>query len=289
MGANVCKELSSQFDVYGTYFAHQVEILNCRLIQLDLTEGINALNAIQPEVIIHCAAESNVDVCESRPEQARRSILMMTKNVIAFAKQHNAFLIHISTDALFDGNQEYQSEDSPINTINVYSKYKAEAENYINKHYKQSCIIRSRFYGWNILNKQCFTEQIISLLRQGKEIMCYEDSYSTQIMVRNLIDVIREIIRERIRGVINIVESKRMSRYEFARLVADVFELPGNLIKPILFKENTHKTKRAQDTSLSNKRALSLLKTPILTTEEGLREMKLLESCGYKEALKNGK
>src|SRR3989338_6947434 len=288
LGSNVCKEYSSLFHVYGTYFNHRAVIANCALIRLDLTEGADALNDIHPDVVVHCAAEADVDACEADPDRARRSILTMTRNVLAFAQENNAFLIHISTDALFDGKEGNHKEEDPLNPINVYSKFKAEAERHIKTHYDQSCIVRSRFYGWNIQDKQCFAEEVISRLREGKEMICYEANYSTQILVNNLADIMKEIIGNRITGVFNIVESTKLSRYAFAQMIAEVFALPAELVKAAPFEDNKFRASRAQDTSLSNEKARSVFSTAILSSKEGLEEMKWLEESGYKKALKNG-
>ena len=168
LGANICKEYSSEFDVYGTYFNHQVAIANCTLRQLDLTVGTEALSDIHPDVIIHCAAEADVDACEADPYRARRSILTMTQNVLALAQASKAHLIHISTDSLFDGKSGNRGEEDVPGPINVYSELKVEAERYVISHYDRYCIVRGRFYGWNIQDKQCFAEQVISRLREGR-------------------------------------------------------------------------------------------------------------------------
>src|SRR3990167_3495584 len=114
LGSNVCKEYSSLFHVYGTYFNHRVAIANCTLIQSDLTQGTDVLRDIHPDVVIHCAGEADVDACEADPDRARRSILTTTQNVLAFAQANNALLIHVSTDALFDGKEGNHKEGDPL-------------------------------------------------------------------------------------------------------------------------------------------------------------------------------
>jgi dTDP-4-dehydrorhamnose reductase len=288
LGSNVCKEYSSQFHVFGTYFKHRFAIANCTLIGLDLTEGTGELGRIRPDVVIHCAGEADVDACEADPGRARRSILTMTQNVLAFAEENQAFLIHFSTDSLFNGKDGSHGEEDLLDPINVYSELKAEAESYIQTHYGQYCIVRGRFYGWNIRDKLCFAEQVISRLREGREIMCYEANYSTQILANNVAAIMKEIISNRITGVFNIVESTKLSRYAFARMIAQVFELPVELVRAVPFNENNFQAARPRDTSLSNAKARSVFRTPILSSKEGLEEMRRLEECGYRQALKNG-
>jgi dTDP-4-dehydrorhamnose reductase len=288
LGSNVCKMYSSQFHVCGTYYNHEVAIANCGLFRLDLTEGTGPLKDIHPDVVIHCAAEADVDACEANRGRARQSILGMTQNVLALARECASLLIHISTDSLFDGKQGNHGEEDPVDPINVYSELKAEAESYIKAHYDQFCIIRGRFYGWNIQDKQCFAEQVISRLREGREVTCYEANYSTQILVNNAADIIKEIINRRITGVFNVVESTKLSRYAFAQMIAQVFGLPAKLVKAAPFEENKYKAMRPQDTSLSNEKARSVLRTAILSPREGLEEMRRLEECGYRKALKDG-
>ena len=202
---------------------------------------------------------------------------------------NNAFLVYLSTDALFDGKNEYHREDDELNPINTYSSLKAETENYINRNYQYCCVIRSRFYGWNIIDKECFVEQVISRLRDGKEISCYTDNYSNQLLANNMAGIIEEIFKKKITGILNIADPVKLSRYEIARITAETFGLPVKLVKPASFLKNAYKTRRAQDTSLSDNKAKCLLATPIIPFEDGIKLMKVMETNGYKEALKIGK
>jgi dTDP-4-dehydrorhamnose reductase len=278
LGGNLARHLADSYDVVGIYHAHEPSIPGTRLVQLDLSkeQGCNsdALQGYSPDFVIHCAGEANVDACERDPDHADRQIFRMTQSVAEFARKHGAYLVALSTDAVSDGSVEYLKESDALNPVNVYGEVKVRTEQFLAAEHESSMIVRTRFYGINVIDKASFTEHVIRELGAGREVTCFTDNYCTQIYVMNLAEVLAECLQKRLAGLYNIVEDEKVSRFEYACLVADVFGLDEKLIVAGSMSDVEVLAPRPPDTSLSNEKIKASIETDILTAAAGLAQMK---------------
>lgn len=278
LGSSLATYFSDKYNVLGLYNQNKPVIINCELRQVDLISNIKdkfqSISDFKPDIIIHCAGDANVDRCEKNYEHAKDAIFNITKDITDLAKKYSAYLITISTDAVFDGESEYSTEEDTPSPINVYGELKINTEEYVQATYPPSLIVRTRFYGTNVIDKMCFTEFIIDALEKNNDVQCFTDNYCTQIYTINLAQLFDECIQKKLSGLYNIVEDQKYSRYDYAVLVAKIFNLNAELIKPSLSSTINWIAARPRDTSLSNLKIKSILETPILTTEQGLIKMR---------------
>jgi dTDP-4-dehydrorhamnose reductase len=82
----------------------------------------------------------------------------------------------------------------------------------------------------------------------------FEEVYYTTILIKTLIDQIKLLIKDKIKGIINIVSDERISKYDFGVLVAEIFGLNKNLIEKGSLENNKSLIKRPRDMSLSTKK-----------------------------------
>ena len=94
----------------------------------DLNDVENTIKEINPDIIINCAAYTDVDGSERNKNQARMVNVVGLQNLI-LASNSNTYFVHISSDYVFDGNAGPYSEDDHTFPINYYGKTKLEAEN----------------------------------------------------------------------------------------------------------------------------------------------------------------
>ncbi len=106
MGANLALQMSAGWSVTAQYFQHAItsDLFDCVRADLADPDAAQALfQRVRPDVVIHCAALTHIDTCERQPDLALRLNAGMAEQVAAAAKIAGAYLVHISTDAVFDG------------------------------------------------------------------------------------------------------------------------------------------------------------------------------------------
>ena len=288
LGSNIAKLATSKFEVYATYNKNEVGMKAVHFFQIDLTkkEQLVKIEQIKPDFIIHCAALTNVDYCEDHPSEAYNQNVLVSINVAEIAKKIRAYLIHISTDSVFDGtNGNYKEDDIP-NPINLYGRTKLEAEQKILSIYSHSCIVRTNIYGWNKRDKFSLAEWMLSKLTNKEELPALKDIYFSPILVNDLVEVLFNLQERKYEDIIHFAGSETCSKLDFAYMIAEVFDLDKSLIKPVSIYELGLKAPRGKNTSLNVSKAEKILKGHLPKVKEGLKKMKKLREEGYVEELK---
>lgn len=197
---------------------------------------------VRPDIVINCAAYTNVDKAESEPETAER-INSEAAGILArlTSKYHSEF-IHISTDYVFDGKSfKPYTETDTENPQSVYGKSKLAGERIILKEKPDSVIIRTSWlyssYGNN------FVKTMLNLGRNGNDIKVVYDQTGTPTYARDLADVLirlSEILKNDpagfVPGIYHYSNEGVASWFDFAKAV---FEISGINCKilPVLTEE----------------------------------------------------
>jgi len=183
---------------------------------------------LHPEVVIHLAACTNVDACESQQELAYAVNGTGTKHVALGAAKCDAKLIYTSTDYIFDGDKftPYLEEDTP-NPLNVYGRSKLKGEQYIQEISNNWIIIRTEWlYGKNGKN---FIEAILRQVQAGKDLAVVTDQTGSPTYTVDLAKAITDVVEKDITGIFNITNCDFCTWYEFAQMILGLL----NIDKPI--------------------------------------------------------
>jgi dTDP-4-dehydrorhamnose reductase len=247
-------------------------------VKADITdaETIKQLfRKLKPDVVIHTASETNVDRCETERERAWKTNVIGTLNIADACSETGAKLVFISTDYVFDGEKSLYSEEDKPNPIDFYGLTKLEGERQATRRCKNVAILRTSVLYGRHPTKQDFATWVISKVRQKQEITVVEDHFNTPTLAENLAKMTLEIGSNGFQGVFHSSGCERISRYSFARKIADAFSLDSGLIKPIKMVELTAWiAKRPKDSSLNTSKVQTELKTKPLNISEGLRKLK---------------
>jgi len=278
LGLKIVEEgLKRGYDVYATYLSHKPNVKQA--IKLDITEKesvIKAINKIHPDAIIHCAALTDVDLCEKNFELAMKVNLYGVRHIVEAAKRMNSYLIFISTDYVFDGKKGlYREEDKP-NPINNYGHLKLQAEKEVLASGLSSLIVRpSVIYGSKPAGgKVNFALWILKNLRENQEIKVLIDQYVSPTLNINLAKMILEACEKKLEGIYHMAGAERVSRYEFAIRLAKTFNLDLSLIKTARINEMNWLAKRPKDSSLNVSKVANTLKEKPLKLEDALKILK---------------
>ena len=282
LGAHLTIRLGKKHQVHTTTFKSPIPsgIQNpASGIRLDITnqhEVLTTVTSLQPAVIVHTAANTNLRDCEENKEAAWKLNVESTRNLAEAAKEIGARFIYLSTDSVFDGTGQYYKETDRATPINVYGLTKLEGETVVSDLLSDYVILRlALLYGWSLTKSTSFTEDLINELSAGKTINAFTDEYRNPLHVLNLCEIIEEIIQNKyIQGLYHAAGPNRINRYEQALKVADIFGLNKANIQPITTSEISLTYPRPKDCSLNTEKLRSIIKTRIWGLEEGLREMR---------------
>ncbi len=204
----------------------------------------------QPDVIINCAAMTDLAKCERGEEQAYRVNALGARNLSIAARRTNAKLIHISTDDVFDGTAKRPlTEFDKVNPLTVYGKSKLAGEDFVRELAPRHMIVRSSWiYG---KTKNNFVSYILEELLTEDTIFVPVDQISTPTSAIELAKFIVKLIDSNEYGIYHASCEGMCSRYEFAK---EIVRLSGRKvnIEPHAAGENPSIVNRPRYTLLDN-------------------------------------
>ena len=284
LGIVLQRILRDKFDVFPTDIIISELENRVNSKNLDITERSdveNTIKEINPDIIINCAAYTDVDGSEENKNQAHMVNVAGLQNLI-LASNYNTYFVHISSDYVFDGNAGPYSEEDHTYPINYYGKTKLEAENTLRGSRRKYLILRTNvLYCENLLFKSNFFAWVYKSLTNNKSISVVNDQISNPTYVPHLVEVIFLCIILHTEGIYHYGSDDFLSRYEFAIIIAKVFGFDKSLISPIdtksLFKKvKSYTAKRPMHSGLKVDKIESELNISTYASEYSLKKIKTI-------------
>jgi dTDP-4-dehydrorhamnose reductase len=219
-----------------------------------------AVDAVQPDVILHCAALADHGACERDPEIAE-AVNVVGSEVLASTGSGRFVLI--STDAVFSGDSGDYQETDPVSPTTVYGRTKVEAEQRVLAT-DAALVVRTNFFGWSPSGTRSILEFFVRELSQGNRVPGFTNYTVTSTFVGDLLPRIQGLVEGGHSGIVHVASSDAQSKYEFGCLVADVFGFDAGLIEPSLSPIAN------RDLSLNCDRVESLLGQSVPTQRAGI-------------------
>ena len=253
---------------------HNLKLTSTTKLSLDITH-FDKLQKLLGEstfdVIINCAALTDVDRCETDRESARKVNAEAVGLLANHCARTGSLLIHISTDYIFDGRAGPYSEDSTPTPINYYGVTKFQAEEAIKSSECRHIIARTSFlFGLSADGGSRVLRWILNSHRERKKINAAGDQFSNPAYSANLADAIVELMEMNFRGIINVAGADYLSRYEFIMMAAKVFCLDKSLIKRVSFDQAGLAAPRPLRAGLKIDLMKKMLKTRPMDVKDGL-------------------
>jgi len=272
VGQNVVGDLVKQnYEVYSIY--HDDKPIDGIPISLDLSdfEKIKQImQKIKPDIVIHLAAMTNVDLCETEKELAHTVNTKSTETLAKEAAKINAFFVYVSTDYVFDGKEGMRNEDDIPSPLGYYGKTKLEGERSLNNLASNWAIARTSTPFGLHKTKKSFPLWVKENLESKKEIPVLVDQFTSPTYVPNLSKMLIEISTKQIVGTIHTAGATRISRYKLAELVAEKQNLDKKLLHPASMSEMNWKAQRPKDSSLDVSWAAEILDEKPQTIHQSL-------------------
>jgi dTDP-4-dehydrorhamnose reductase len=213
---------------------------------------IPALDHFRPDCVINCAALTNLEECEKYPGQAKILNINLARDLAEDCKKRNVKLIHLSTDAVFDGtkNGAYKEEDEP-NPQSIYAQTKLDGEKAVQDAYPQAIIARVNFFGWSLSGHRSLAEFFFNNLSEGKKVNGFTDVIFCPLWATDLSRILLTMLEKNLSGLYHVIGSQAIDKYRFGLELARRFGLQENLISPLLVEESNLTAKRSHNLSLS--------------------------------------
>jgi len=274
LGCKLVKALSEGYEVIPTHNTHPIHPGSVRMDIVDGDEVARVLSGVKPKLVVHTAAETNVDKCETSRELAWSINAEGTRNVAEACGKKGVKLVYVSTDYVFDGEKGLYREEDEAKPVNYYGVTKLKGEEFVREFCEDFIIARtSVLYGWHS-SRVNFATWVIDSLRNGKRISVVEDHYNSPTLADDLAEIILRIVGMDLAGAYHVAGSERISRYDFAMKIAEVFGFDRSLITPVRMKDlRVWIAQRPRDSSLSVDKAKRELKVSLLDVREGLHRM----------------
>jgi dTDP-4-dehydrorhamnose reductase len=229
------------------------EVFATDVEELDITHSgyLNKMiGDICPDVIINCAAYTNVDKAEDEPETAFSLNSLGVQNLALVCRDLDIDFCHISTDYVFDGTKEgpYMPDDS-THPINTYGRSKLAGEKNIQEIMEKFFIIRTSWlygkYGKN------FVYTVLDLAKKQDELKVVDDQWGSPTWTVTLARAMTAIIETKKYGIYHVTDDAAggISWYEFARKIVEIEGLDVKVM-PIKSDEFSQKAKRPQNSVL---------------------------------------
>jgi len=272
IGHQVVKDLVQTGDiVYSGYRKSPPDDGTPIQIDLSIPEKLKTtIEKISPDAVIHLAALTDVDLCETQKELAMKLNAHATEVIAKQAAKQDVFLVYVSTDYVFDGIEGMKKETDQANPVNYYGESKLQGENAIRNLASAWSIVRtSTPYGIH-KTKTSFPVWIAKNILEKNKINIIVDQFTSPTYVPNLSRMLIEVAKRQITGVIHLAGATRISRYDLAEKVVDKLNLDKNLLKPAYMKDMKWTAKRPKDSSLEVSKAASILNEKPYTINQGL-------------------
>jgi dTDP-4-dehydrorhamnose reductase len=242
LGHDLVDVLSDEHELFTT----TIETLDIT----DIEKTILTVKDINPDVVVHAAAFTDVDGSETNVDKAYKVNTLGTRNVAVSCKETDSAMVYICTDYVFDGNKgtSYYEYDQ-TNPLGVYGKTKYLGEVYIRDILNRFYIIRTSWlYGFHGPN---FVTTMLNLAETMDSISVVSDQIGSPTYTVDLANAIARLIKKPAYGIYHVTNSEYCSWYEYAQ---EIFEIAGiNVdLNPVTTEEFARPAPRPKYSVLEN-------------------------------------
>ena len=276
LGANLVRHYAADYETTGWFATRSVPIAGARMDLIELTDHSSValeLDRLRPDLIIHCAAATNVEWCERNPDLARAINEDATKFLAEKAVEIGAKFIFTSTDSVFDGKTGHYSENDVTGPLNAYAAGKVRSEIVVATVNPDALIIRSYFYGHSPAGNRSLLEWVLVRALAGDPVPGFTDSFFSPISIHDFASALDAAIDAGTSGLLHLGSNNAISKYEFARMVMEAYDCDMSLLRPIKVDDIGLKADRPRNTSLNVQLLESILGKPVSMVAEAVKQI----------------
>ncbi len=231
LGWNVCHLAKNDFEVWGTYFAHELEIPGVNLCRVDLTNTteIKRLFArVGPDAVVHCAAVSSPNFCQENKALSFKMNVEASECMARLCREYGSAMVFTSSGQIFDGTHAPYKETDPPNPLNVYGEHKLLAEERIRQAHPEAVVCRMPLmFGYGGPCGQSFIQPWIRSIQTGQALTLFTDEIRAPVSGLDAAQGLLHFIGSP-HKVLHLGGRDAMSRYEMGRRLFTLLQSPEN-------------------------------------------------------------
>ena len=259
---------------------HLVNLINVKA-------ALEIIEKIKPEGIIHCAAMADLNLAQKQPELAHQLNGEVPGALAAAASRWGIPFIHISTDAVFDGQTGDYREDDPENPLSIYAQTKLAGEEAVRARNEDAIIARVVFFGWSLTGDRSLSEFFFNNLCVGQPIKGFTDAQFCPLYTEDLAEILLEMLAASLSGTYHVVSPEGLSKYDFGVRIARRFGFDPKLIEPIRMQDIKRGAPRGLDLTLKPDKVQDALAHPLPSVDEGIDRFYQRWLDGYPQQLQS--
>lgn len=249
----------------GAY--HPVELTDPRAV-------LALLEKVRPDWVIHTAALTDVDRCESDRPLALQINLDIVRHLASACRQLNLGLVQLSTDYVFDGHNGPYSEQDPTNPLSYYGAIKLQSEGVVLQEGLKGLVLRTLWlYGYLPETRRNLVTWPLEALARGDQLKMVDDQWGNPTHVHDLAQVLVELCRRQVQGLFHLGGATYLTRYQLTQELARFFGLNPGLVHPISTADAAQKAPRPLRSGLRTQALESLLDHTPLSLSQGLERL----------------
>ena len=253
--------------IHGCDFSY----ININLTDFQLVE--KNFSILKPDILIHCAAISQVDVCEQNPELCHQINVDVTAHLVCLSNRFGSRIIHFSSDFVFDGKTEWVGESAIPASISKYGESKRNAELAVEKAANWAIIRPVLVYGYSqsASRGNIFT-WVLESVKEQKSISVVDDQFRTPTFVDDVVKLVGNLLERRGNGFFHIGGADRLSVFEFAMKISHEAGFSSPLINKVESRSVDGTSLRPKYSCFNNSKVKLFFGDKPIGVEEGIRK-----------------
>lgn len=248
---------------------------------IDITDEESIISCIReskPDVVVNCAAYTDVDGAEKFKDLAWNVNVEGVKNLVSAINPIGCHLIHISSDYVFDGSNGPYTEEDETNPVNYYGETKLASEKLLEDSGVSWTIIRTNvLFGNSHFQEASFVHWVINKIQNHEVIRIVNDQFGNPTWADGLAQAIELIIDKKAYGLYHYGGLDYVNRFEFALEIAAIFSLDPTFVRATTTRALGQSAKRPYKSGLISDKIKKELDVKIFTIKEALNAMKETE------------
>jgi dTDP-4-dehydrorhamnose reductase len=288
LGLNLALEAAKQHTVFGTVNSHPIKTKAFEVLRLNLLDPSTldrVVSYANPDWVIHCAALANLEACEADPALAKQLNTDLPEQLATIVARGGARLLHVSTDAVFDGQRGNYTEDDQPEPLSVYARTKYDGEQGVAAVYPEAIVARVNLFGWSLSGKRSLAEFFYYNLAAGKQVKGFTDVYFCPLLANDLAEIFIDMLAADLQGLYHVVSSECISKYDFGLNLSQQFGLDRELISPTSVTEGGFMAVRSPNLTLNSDKLKKAIHNPLPGLSTGMKRFYTLYQQGYPQKL----